>query len=141
MFVSEPVHRSRGRIRAGIALIFLGLLLALAGLYWPTSHLVRTSAVIVDSTIALSGGVVLGAPVTYEYTVDGVHCRSEFVIPPGSPSYLKGSSIGSSIPIYVERSQPCINYALRRPILTTVLISGVAVACIGLVVILSAWSS
>ena len=87
------------------------------------------------------GGVVLGAPVTYEYTVDGVHCRSEFVIPPGSPSYLKGSSIGSSIPIYVERSQPCINYALRRPILTTVLISGVAVACIGLVVILSAWSS
>ena len=130
-----------GRIRAGIALIFLGILFALAGLYWPASHLVRTSAVIVDSTIALSGGVLLGPPVTYEYTVNGVHCRSELLIPPGSPYYLKSSNIGSSILIYVERSQPCINDALRRPILTTVLIGGAVVTCIGLVFILSAWSS
>jgi hypothetical protein len=141
MLVTERSLHRGGRIRAGIALIFLGLLLALAGIYWPASHLVRTSAVIVDSTIALSGGVLLGAPVTYEYTVNGVHCRSEFLIPPGSPYYLKGSNIGSLIPIYIERSQPCTNYALRRPILTIVLISGAVVACIGLVVILSAWSS
>jgi hypothetical protein len=140
MFVSEPALRSGGRIRAGIALIAVGIPLALAGLYWPATHLVRTSAVIVDSTIALSAGVVLGVPVAYEYTVDGVHCRSELLIPPSSPYYGRGSNIGSSIPIYVERSQPCINYALRRPILTTMLISGACVLCIGLVVVLSARS-
>jgi hypothetical protein len=143
MHEDGPPHVSFRLLIVAALLLAIGVAVVLAGFASHVVWLRRTTAVILDSSPVLytsTDGRMVSCPmVKYEYTSNGTHCVTERCI----ECNVRGVDVhqlGSLLPVYVSRWEPCHNYAVCPPRYGSLIIAGGVIICIGFGVALS-WSS
>jgi len=129
--VLERERQRSGCLPVGLALLAVGLLMALAGWLWHFPELTYAPGVVIESQKLQP---LSTSEITYEYTAFGVRYRNKRIMRLSTqvqPFY----QVGSLFPVYFVTAHPEKSYGPNRPIIQPLLWIGIYLAAFGVVVI------